>query len=182
MIQMKLLMRCPSCGAQNRLRLVTGKKVRVRCGFCGELLPATTGRILVLALGRGVKSFFIRILPLALISLVDLTAFILKTIFYPLKRLWRLVPERIRLRLAWTFIIALMLSYIAVQGTIKLSSLLILSAVLTLVTIVMVLSVSGPRALAGLVRHLAGRILRTCPSCGHRYFGWLKCCPRCSGY
>jgi hypothetical protein len=181
MVQMKLLMRCSSCGAQNRLRLVTGKKVRVRCGFCGELLPATTGRILILTLGRGIKSFFVRALPLALIFFVDLITHLLKTILYPLKRLWRIFPERIRLRLAWTFIIALMLSYMAVQGTIKLSSLLILSAVLTLVAIVMALSLSGPGALAGMARHLAGRILRTCPSCGHRYFGWLKCCPRCNG-
>ncbi|HUU26890.1 MAG TPA: hypothetical protein VM123_03690 [archaeon] len=181
MSELKLLIRCPACGAANRVRLVTGKKVRVRCGSCGGLLPVGRRRIFLLLLWQAAKSFLGTQLPLLLIAAVDKTALILGAILRPLRSLWYLVPLKARRRLFWGVVILLLLAYAALEGTLKLTSMLILIVILALAMAVLIIATQGWSALIQIIHHLTGRIFRTCPSCGHRYFGWVKRCPRCGG-
>jgi len=96
MINFKILYRCPSCGARNRIRLPAGKKVRVRCGHCGEVLPVDRRGLLLTALGRGVKKFFADLLPRLLLAVTDLVWLVLGLALKPLGLVWRFLPEKLR--------------------------------------------------------------------------------------
>ena len=53
------------------MRLVSGKKVRVRCGSCGESLPLDKRRVFTLAAWQWIKNFFSDRLPKVLLVLVN---------------------------------------------------------------------------------------------------------------
>ena len=168
-------MRCHGCGAKNKVRLVSGKRVRARCGNCGEVLPLDKSRVVALVAWQGTKRFFAYRLPRALLLFVDLILKVLSGLFSPLRALWRRLPPTLRKRLGWVMLSVLVISYLVVEDTLKLGSLLALAVLLALAITAVMVTARGPLAL----RQMVDKIIRRCPSCGHRYFGWLKSCPRC---
>jgi len=173
-------MRCPYCGRRNRIRLMAGKRVRIRCGFCGEVLPVDKRRIVMRALGQYARTFFSERLPLLLIAGVDAVAQVAGALFRPVSLLWKsLIPPELRKRLAWGGIALLVVAYMILEGALKLTSMLFLVVVLALVMVAVYIAARGPVAFMHLVRQASRKFIRWCPYCGHRYFGWLKSCPRC---
>lgn len=177
MSDLTFFMRCPECGAKNRVRLVSGKKVRVRCGSCGEPLPLDKKRVFTLAAWQWIKHFLAFRLPQILTALVNTVYKVCGALLSPLTAAWRRLPLKARKRLGWTLLAALVVSYLIVEDTLRLGSLLALVLLLVLAMIAVLLAARGPLA----VREMFGRVIRKCPSCGHRYFGWLRNCPRCGG-
>jgi len=175
MSDITFIMHCPMCGARNRVRLVTGSRVRVRCGNCGEIMPLEKRRVFAMAAWQGTKNFFGRHLPNILLALVDVVFKVLAVLFGPLRALLRRLPANVGRRLGWGVIGLLTVGYLVVEDTLTFSSLLTLVALLALAMVAVMLAVRGPRALVQMFR----KIIRECPSCGHRHFGWLKSCPRC---
>ena len=175
MSNLTFFMRCPGCGAKNRVRLQSGKRVRVRCGSCGESLPLSKRRVVLLLFWKWIASLFTRGMPLALTALVDTVLKVFSTVFSPLKAIWRKLPRGLRTRLIWICIGVLVISYLVMEGSFRLSSLLVLALLLALAAVAIVFAAQGPIAL----RQIFSKVIRRCPSCGHRYFGWLKGCPRC---
>ena len=175
MSEFTFFMRCPRCGAKNRVRLVIGKRVRVRCGSCNEPLQLDKKRVLALTAWQGTKRFFAHRLPNALVAVVELLLKMIGVLISPLRMLWRRLPLGVRNRLGWILLAVLAVSYLVVEGTLKFSSMLVLAALLVLAMTAVMVAARGPLAL----RQMMGNVIRNCPSCGHRYFGWLKSCPRC---
>jgi hypothetical protein len=175
MNNLTFLMRCPGCGAKNRVLLQRGKRVRIRCGSCGESLPINKRRVMLLICRQWIISFFTRGLPITLTALVDAFLKFSGAVLSPLKALWRKLPRALRTRLGWFLIGVLVLSYLVMEDSFKLSSLLVLALLLALAAVAIVFAAQGPSAL----RQMFSKVIRRCPSCGHRHFGWLKGCPRC---
>ena len=175
MSEFTFFMRCPRCRAKNRVRLVSGKRLRVRCGNCGEPLQLDKKRVFALTAWQGTKRFFAYRLPNALVAVVELLLKMLGVLTSPFRALWRRLPLGFRKRLGWVLLAVLAVSYMVVEGTFKFSSLLVLAALLVLAMTAVMVAARGPLAL----RQMMGKVIRNCPSCGHRYFGWLKSCPRC---
>lgn len=175
MSEFTFFMRCRLCGAKNRVRLVSGKRVRVRCGNCGETLQLDKKRVFALTAWQGTKKFFAYRLPNALLVVVNLLLKVLGVLISPLRALWHRLPPGLRKRLGWALLAVLVVSYMVVEGTLKFSSLLTLAVLLALAMAAVMVAARGPLTL----RQMMGKIIRQCPSCGHRYFGWLKSCPRC---
>ena len=177
MSNLTFFMRCPGCGAKNRVRLVSGKKLRVRCGSCGEPLPLDKKRVFSLAAWQWIKAFFSDRLPKILLALVNAFYKVAGALLAPAAAVWRRLPLKARKRLSWTVLAVLVVIYLVVENTLKLGSLLALVLLLALAMVAVLLAARGPLA----VREMFGRVIRKCPSCGHRYLGWLKGCPRCGG-
>ncbi len=176
---MELIIRCPACGALNRLRAPAGQGRRARCGACRAILPAARRELVLLLLRRHAGAFFGRRLPLALLAAVEAVYFILGIAVRPLLLLWRLIPLRARRIAGWVLITPLAAAYVVYEGTLQLSSLLLLGALLLIVMIVMLVAVRGPQAASDLFRSFGRRLFRSCPSCGYRSFSAVRNCPRC---
>jgi len=179
MIEVKLITHCKACSARNRVRLSAGKKVRIRCGNCGAPITLSRRRILLLALRQGARNFFAETLPNFLLALTNIVAAVMGALFAPLRRVWRMLPFRLRRGLAWGGFAVLFVAYLVIEGTLKLASMLMLFGILVLAALAIVLAVRGPAAFRQIISQWAGNIIRCCPRCGHRYFGWVKNCPKC---
>lgn len=179
MIELKLITRCRACGARNRLHLPAGKKVRIRCGNCGALITVSRRGIFLLAFKQVAGNFIAVTLPNLLLAVTGIVAAVLRVLFTPLRRMWRILPLRLRRGLALGGFAVLFIAYMVVEGTLKLASMLMLFAVLVLATLAIILAVRGPAAFKQIISQWTGNILRCCPHCGHRYFGWVKSCPKC---
>ncbi len=170
---------CPACGAKNRVRLKAGSKVRIRCGRCGEQIAVDRGRMVLSVLWQGFRRFWGDTLPRYLLWAFNGLANLLGGLFRPLWRLWGVVPWKVRKRFAWVALAGLALFYFLTEGTVQLTSLLLLAVLLALATVAVIVAARGPSALRGLHHKLGGFLLRRCPGCGHRYFGWVRNCPNC---
>ena len=179
MINFKILYRCPHCGARNRIRLPAGKKVRVRCGNCGEVLPVDRRRILLTALGRGWKKIFADLLPRFLLAVTDLVWLVLGLALKPLGLIWRrlpLAPRKIILAAAFGLLLG---AFLLSEGKARFSAMLTLIALIVLAGGIIVLIVRGPAALRDILRRVSDGLFRSCRACGYRYFAWARRCPRC---
>lgn len=179
MIEVKLITHCQACSARNRVRIPAGKKVRVRCGNCGAPITLSRRGILLLALRQGARNFFAETLPGFLLALTGIVAAVMRALFAPLRIVWRTLPFRLRRGLAWAGFAVLFVAYMVTEGTLKLASMLMLFGILVLAALAIVLAVQGPAAFRQIISQWAGNIIRCCPCCGHRYFGWVKSCPKC---
>jgi len=179
MSQIRLQMRCPSCGVQNRLRLPAGKRLRVRCGKCGQPLPVSRGRLFRAWLGTQARLFFTDGLPLGLLFVVDLLIKALGLLLFPLVWGWGRLSAKGRQRFLLGVIVVLSLAYLYEEGAGKLGDMLNLGAIFFAVSVAMLLFVRGPRELLDRLRRVSARTFHTCGRCGYRYFGWLKSCPKC---
>ncbi|OGF98305.1 MAG: hypothetical protein A2Z86_01175 [Candidatus Glassbacteria bacterium GWA2_58_10] len=179
MINFKILYRCPSCGARTRIRLPAGKKVRVRCGNCGEVLPVDRRGILLTALSRGVKRFFADLLPRILIALTDLAWLIVGLALKPLRLVWRRLPPGLRNLVLGAAFALLLGAFLFLEGRARFSAMLSLVLVIVLAGGVIVLIMRGPAALRDILRRVSGSLFRHCRACGYRYFSWARRCPRC---
>ncbi|MCE5273104.1 hypothetical protein LLH00_17645 [bacterium] len=179
MSQIRLQMRCPSCGVPNRLRLPAGKRLRVRCGKCGNPLPVGRGRLLRAWLASRARWLFTDGLPLGLLAAVELVIKVLGLLLFPLVWGWRRLSDRGRQRFLLGVIVLLGLAYLYEEGADKLGDLLNLGAIFFAVSVAMLLFVRGPRELLDRLRRVSARTFHTCGRCGQRYFGWLKSCPKC---
>jgi hypothetical protein len=179
MIEVKLITRCKDCSARNRVQLPAGRKVRIRCGNCGAPITLTRREILLLGFRQASRNFFAESLPKFLLAVAETVAAVLRALFAPLRRMWRMLPFRLRRVLAWAGFAVLSIAYLVIEGTLKLASMLVLLAVLVLATLAIILAVRGPAAFRQIISQWTGSFIRPCPYCGHRYFRWLKNCPRC---
>jgi hypothetical protein len=179
MAEFTFITSCPACGAKNRVRLNTGRRVRIRCGKCGEPISVDRRRVVLTALWQRLAGFFNRTLPLALLKVVEILGTNFGSVLAPLAKIRNLIPYRMRKRLAWMALAVLVLYYFLAEGTIKFSSLLFLAVLLVLATLVVVVAARGPAALREISRNVSGKILHRCPNCGHRYFRMVKNCPNC---
>jgi len=179
MIEVKLITRCKECGARNRVRLPAGSKVRIRCGNCGAPIAPTRREIFLMWFGKAARNFFAESLPRFLLAVADTAAAVLGALFAPLRGLWRMLPFRLRRVLTWAGFAVLLIAYLLIEGTLKLVSMLMLLAVLVLAALAIILAVRGPAAFRQIVSQWTGSFIRLCPNCGHRYFRWLRSCPRC---
>ena len=179
MIEMTLITRCKECSARNRVQLPAGKKVRIRCGKCSAPITLTRRDIILLGFRQALGKFFAESLPGFLLAAVGTVAAVLRALFAPLRRIWRMLPFKLRRVLVWTGFAILLVAYLVIEGTLKLASMLMLLAVLVLATLAIILAVRGPAAFRQIISQWAGSLIRLCPYCGHRYFRWLKNCPRC---
>ncbi len=179
MSEIRLQMRCPSCGARNRLRLPAGKKLRVTCGGCREPLPIGRGRLLRAWAAWQARRLFTHGLPLALLALIDLLVKMLGLLLFPLVWGWKKMSEPARQRVIWSLIVVLGLGYLYLEGANKLGDLLNLGLIIFGVSLGMLILMRGPRALLDRIREAAGGTLHRCRHCGHGYSNWLKSCPKC---
>ncbi|MBW7996067.1 MAG: hypothetical protein FVQ81_05730 [Candidatus Glassbacteria bacterium] len=170
---------CSACGAKNRVRLTAGRKVRIRCGRCGQQLGIDRRRMVLSAIWQKLSAFFSSTLPLFLLWAVGGIMSLLGGILRPLGKTWGVLPWRLRKQLAWIALAVLAVFFFLSEGTIRFSSLLILALLLVLASVVVVVAARGPSALWELKSMFGGTFLRRCPNCGHRYFGWVKNCPNC---
>lgn len=179
MSQFHLIIRCRSCGAKNRVRLVSGQRVRIRCGSCGALIPLDRKRVIAGLLAGWLKTFFGVLLPNFLVIVVDWIAAVLGFVFRPLRWLWRRLPEKARRRTAWALIVVVTGLYFFAEGKVQSGALVLLGVLLVLAAAAVLMAARGPRALIELVGRAKNKFMRTCPYCGHRYFGWVRNCPGC---
>jgi hypothetical protein len=179
MIEVKLITRCKDCSARNRVRLPAGRKVRIRCGNCGAAITLSRREILLLGFRQASRNFFAESLPKFLLAAAGTVAVVLRTLFAPLRRVWRMLPFRLRRVLAWAGFAVLLVAYLVIEGTLKLASMLMLFAVIVLATLAIILAVRGPAAFRQIISQWTGGLIRCCPNCGHRHFRWIKNCPRC---
>ena len=179
MLEVKMVIRCQACGARNRVRIPAGKKVRVRCGNCSAPITLSRRGIFLLAFKQVARNFVADTLPEFLLAVAGAVAAVLRALFTPLRRVWRAFPARARRVLGWSLFAVLLVFYMVAEGTVKLASMLMLLAILVLATLAVILAVRGPAALGQIISQWTGSILRRCPGCGHRYFRWVRSCPRC---
>jgi hypothetical protein len=170
---------CPACQAKNRVRLKSGSKVRIRCGRCGEQISIDRRGMVLAMLWQGFIRFFGETLPRNLLLAFNILARLLGGLIRPLGRLWGVLPWNARKRFAWAAMAGLALFYFFTEGTVQLSSLLLLALLLVLATLAVVVAARGPSALGEIRNKIKSVFLRRCPGCGHRYFGWVKSCPSC---
>ena len=174
-----MIIRCQACGAKNRVRLPSGQRIRVRCGSCGEAIPISRRLLMVKLTGAALGRFFASILPEFLIAAVGLTGRVLGVFFSPLKLLWRRLPPNLRRRTSWVLVAALAVVYLFAEGTVRFSSLALLAALLLLASLAVLVAARGPGVVMDMLGRARRKLFRTCPSCGHHHFGWVKSCPRC---
>jgi hypothetical protein len=177
--EFSIIAACPACGAKNRVRLKTGSKVRIRCGRCGEQIALNRRGMALTMLWQFLYRYFSDTLPRYLLLAFNTLARLLGGLISPIGRLWGVLPWKVRKRFAWAAMAGLALFYLFTEGTVQLSSLLLLALLLVLATLAVVVAARGPSALGEVSRKLRSIFLRSCPGCGHRYFGWVKNCPNC---
>lgn len=180
MTEYSFRMRCPGCGALNRLRLPAGKKVIAHCGKCGEALPLNRRKLFVTVAGNQLKAFFTHGLPMALLAVVEAAVKVIDILAGPVRLAWKRLPKHVQHRLGWGLIALCVAGYFLLEGSIRLGTLLLMALILAAATLIMLLAVRGPDAVARMLKGRAvGGLVKTCEVCGHRFFGWLKHCPRC---
>ena len=172
-----VIITCPGCSTRNRVRIPRDKNVRIRCGKCGETINVTRETLRSIYHRQWLKYLFSDGIPNLFYQIVSYLYALLGVFIKPLLALWNKLPADIRKKASWVFIALLIVADLFSEGTLRAFTFMVLIFVMAAAAVVMVSAARGPETIAKIM----SKLIKTCPSCGHRHLPLLKTCPNC-GY
>ena len=177
MKNISIIINCDKCSTRNRVRIPKDKNIRIRCGKCGNTINVSRESLRSIYRRKWLMYFFSDGIPNLLYQLVNYLFAVLGVFIKPILAVWSKFPPNFRKKASWIFISLLTIAYLFSEGTLRAFTFIVLILIMVVAAVVMVSAARGPDTAAKLIN----KLIKTCPSCGHRHLPLLKTCPKC-GY